>query len=240
MKLNNSMKRITILTLALALFSQVSAQSEEVKKRINEANDRFVFEFNFNLLNNDKDAGFETKGISTGFAAYYMYDAVLGESPFSLAPGFGIASDKYRMGSLIVFTDTTTNFTVIPDSFEVDKSNMGLVYLDLPLELRFRFRPNKNNWQGKLAVGFKFGFKVASKWKYKGEDFRDIRPDNTGTIKFKEYNIPNMERYRYGVTARGGFGPFNLHFYYALSEIFKKDMSVDLQPLSFGISINGL
>ncbi len=91
-----------------------------------------------------------------------------------------------------------------------------------------------------MAAGFKLGFLVGSKWKYKGDEFRGIRNDTDGTIKFREAGIPHMERLRYGVTARGGYGPFNLHFYYGFSKLFKTGEGPDMQPMTFGISINGL
>ena len=169
-----------------------------------------------------------------------MYDVVIKDSPVSIAPGFGVASDHFSHNSQVVFTDSSTNFVPFVDSIGFKKSKLGLTYLDIPFELRFRGKPNKNNMQWKLGFGFKFGFVVGSKWKYKGPEYRDIRNDTDGTIKFKEHGIPNLERFRYGATARGGYGPFNLHFYYSLSKIFKDGKSVDMQPITFGISINGL
>lgn len=234
------MKRIVFLALAFLLSLPAFSQSEQVKERVNKAKDRFVFEMNINQMIRDKSTGFDLDGFSGGFATYFMYDVVIKESPISIAPGFGVASDNYRINSQIVFTDTTTNFVPWADSLSVKKSKMGLTYIDIPLEIRFRSKPNNNNWQWKLSAGFKFGFLVGSKWKYKGEEYRGIRNDTEGTIKFKERGIPNLERFRYGVTARGGFGPFNLHFYYALSELFQDGKSVEMQPITFGLSINGL
>ena len=214
--------------------------SEEVREKINKAQDRFVFEMNFNQLIRDKSSGFDLDGFSGGFATYFMYDIVIKDSPVSIAPGFGVASDHYSHNSQIVFTDTTTNFIPFADSVGMKKSSLGLTYIDIPFEIRFRGKPNKNNWQWKIATGFKFGFLIGSKWKYKGTDYRDIRQADAGTIKFKEVGIPNLERFRYGATLRGGFGPFNLHIYYSLSNLFEDGKSVDMQPITFGLSINGL
>ena len=92
----------------------------------------------------------------------------------------------------------------------------------------------------KLAAGFKIGFLIHSGWRYKGEEYRDIRNDTNGNIKFKEHGVPNLEKIRYGATLRGGYGPFNLHIYYSLSKLFSDGQGIDLQPITFGISINGL
>lgn len=236
------MKRIIFALLVLiAGVSHVSAQSEEVQEKVNKAKDRFVFDINFNQLLKKDVGDFSQKGFSGGFDTYFMYDVVIKNSPVSLAPGIGVGIDNYRHNSQIIFTDSMTNFVPFADSVGMKKSKLGLLYVDIPFEIRFRSQPKNGNWQWKFAAGFKFGFLVASKWKYKGQEYRDIRMDTDGDIKFKEFDVPNLERFRYGVTARGGYGPFNLHFYYGLNNLFQDGKSnIEVSPITFGISINGL
>ena len=234
------MKRIVVTFLLVWAWAGAFAQSEEVKEKVNKAKDRFVFEFNINQAVREKENGFDLKGFYGGFATYFMYDVVIRESPISIAPGIGVAVEGYKHNSQLMINDSATVFMPFNDTISYKKSKLGLTYIDIPLELRYRSKPNKNNWQWKMAVGFKIGFNVASKWKYVGDEFRGVRQDTDVTVKFKEHRIPNIERFRYGVTARGGFGPFNLHFYYSLSEIFEADKGPSIQPITFGISINGL
>jgi len=238
------MKRIFIIMLVACSFVNAFGQSEDVKEKVNKAKDRFVFNINYNILL-EKDDAFNQKGFSGGFDTYFMYDIVIKDSPISLAPGVGIGVDNYRINSKIEFAADSTKF--IPFDSPIDSldiayksSKLGLTYIDVPLEIRFRSKPNKKDQQWKLAAGFKIGFLISSRWKYKGPDYRGIRMDTAENIKFKERGIPNMERFRYGVTARGGYGPFNLHFYYSLSDLFESGKSVQMSPITFGISINGL
>lgn len=248
------MKQIITVFMALMLvFSAYAQENKEekaetaetptelskAKETVNKAKDRLVFEFNTGVLMNDGDNGFSPKGFQRGVNVYFMYDVVIKNSPVSIAPGIGIGSDNWYHNSQVVFTDTFTNFIPFADTVGFKKSKLGLTYIDIPLELRFRGKPNpKNNWQWKLAAGFKIGFLVHSKWKYKGDDFR-VNPQ-VGQVKFKEFGVPNLEKLRYGVTARGGYGPFNLQIYYSLSNLFQDGQSIELQPITFGISINGL
>lgn len=234
------MKRLITVFVALTMCLGVFAQSEQVKEKVNKAKDRLVFELNTGYLLHDSDEGYKQKGFQRGLNVYFMYDIVIKESNFSIAPGVGIGTENWYNNNMVGFTDSLTTFSPFADSINVKNSKLGLTYIDVPIELRFRSKPNDKNWQWKLAAGFKIGFLLASKWKYKGDEFRGIRNDTDGTIKFKEFGIPNMDRLRYGVTARGGFGPFNLHFYYSLSKLFQSGKGPDLQPLVFGISINGL
>jgi hypothetical protein len=112
-----------------------------------------------------------------------------------------------------------------------------MTYIDIPLEFRVRGTPNKKTgWQWKLAAGFKFGFLVGSKWKYKGESL-----DNSGEdVKFKDVKVANMNKLRYGVYLRGGYGMFNLFCYYSLSNTFVANKGPKMNPIVFGLSINGL
>lgn len=234
------MKRSISLMIALFFCISAMAQSEQVKERVNKAKDRLVFELNSGYLLHDSDEGYTQKGFQRGFNIYFMYDVVIKESPISIAPGIGIGTENWYNENRLIFADSFTTFTTFPDSIGIKKSKIATTYIDIPLELRFRSKPNSKNWQWKLAAGFKIGFMLGNKWKYKGQEFRGIRNDTNDNIKFKEHGIPNMERLRYGVTARGGYGPFNLHFYYGLSKLFEDGKGPDLQPIVFGISINGL
>jgi len=235
------MKRLITVFFALTMCLGVFAQSEETKEKVNKAKDRLVFELNSGYLLHDQTEGYIQKGFQRGMNVYFMYDLVIKKSNFSIAPGIGIGTENWYNKSRITYTDSLTVFTPFSfDTINVKSSKLGLTYIDIPLELRFRSKPNDKNWQWKLAAGFKIGFLLHSKWKYKGEEFRGIRNDSEGNIKFKEFGIPNMDRLRYGVTARGGYGPFNLHIYYSLSKLFNQGAGPDLQPIVFGISINGL
>lgn len=243
------MRQVFILFLALFLATPMFAQESDTtqvqptskaKETVNKAKDRLVFNFNGGILLNDNDNGFNAKGFQGGFDVYFMYDVVIKKSPISVAAGFGVSLENYTHNSRIEFTDTFTHFVPFADSFNYKKSKLGLVYLDIPLELRYRSKPNAKNMRWKMGVGFKIGLMVRSKWKYRGEEFRGIRNDTGDNIKFKEFGIPNMERLRYGVTARGGYGPFNLHVYYSLSKLFSEENGIRMQPIVVGISINGL
>lgn len=248
-----------LITVFVALLVSVGgfAQEEEkpkeekkevskAKETVNKAKDRLVFEFNGGVLKNNNDLGmnglpFDAKGFQGGFNVYFMYDVVIKNSPISIAPGIGIGTENWTHNSQMIFTDSFTHFEPFDTTVNYKKSKLGLTYIDIPLELRFRSKPNAKNWSWKLAAGFKIGFLIRSKWKYKGEEYRAGYQMIEGeSVKFKEFGVPNLETIRYGVTGRGGFGPFNLHFYYSLSSLFTEGKSIDLQPITFGISINGL
>lgn len=241
--------RITalVLTLFLAgttLFAQTTAEekstkgvSPEVKDKINKAKDRILLEFTLSQLLN-KPSDLKVSGFSRGFNAYFTYDVVLGKSQFSIAPGAGIGTDNfYHKGNAIQWRgDTVTTFPKFADSISVKKSKLGLTYFDIPLEFRFRSKPNGKNTSWKLAAGFKVGFLLASKWKYKG----DALDGGGDDVKFKQFGVANLNKIRYGVYVRGGYGMFNLFCHYSISSLFQKDKGPQMHPLTFGLAITGL
>lgn len=203
----------------------------EFKKNINKSKDRLVLDFTYDMLLNLPDS-IKTSGFSRGFNAYFTYDIVLGKSNFSIAPGIGIGNNNYFMKYAVSSDSMGTYFNKFGDDIDVKKSKIALSYIDIPLELRFRSAPNKKGSSWKLAAGIKAGMMIQNKWKYKGEDF------GMGE-KFKTYDIENVNKFRYGIMMRGGYGMWNVFAYYSLSDVFNSN-APRMTPLSFGISINGL
>jgi hypothetical protein len=221
--------------------------SPEVKRRINKAKDRLVLDLCMMNAFIEKDGGktvpndFKFGGFSRGINVYFMYDVVLGKktSHFSIAPGIGIASENFyfKRYGMSWHQDTLTRFYPLGDSITSKKSKLNMTYIDIPLEFRFRSTPNrKTGWSWKLAAGFKFGFLIGSKWKYKGEAL-----NNSGeNVTFKDIKVANMSKFRYGPYIRGGYGMFNLFVYYSLNNTFVANKGPKMHPIVFGLSINGL
>ena len=138
-----------------------------------------------------------------------------------------------------MFRDVITSFVKHDDETEFKKNKLATTYIDFPIELRFRSRPNEKDGQFKFAVGIRPGLLVKSHIKYKGDGFRtQDNPDET--VKFKEFKIKNLERFRYGVSARFGYGAFNVFGTYYISDLFKDGLGPDVNPFLIGIAITGI
>lgn len=212
----------------------------ELKKRINKSSDRLAMDFTYDLALNMPDS-IKAQGFSRGFNIYFMYDVVLGKSRFSIAPGLGLGTNNYFHQNTISSDTAGTYFNPIASGTDVKKNKLSLTYLDIPIEFRFRSKPNAKDNSWKFAVGFKAGLLIQNKWKYRGEEVRDGANFVQGReVKFKEYDIENLNRFRYGVTARAGYGIWNVFAFYGISELFEEGRGPRMTPLSIGISINGL
>lgn len=165
---------------------------------------------------------------SRGVNIKLMKDKLIRNSLFSFGYGLAFGSQNFDTDRFILVDDTLghTHFVKMDPNIDVKQNKLSVNYLDLPLELRFRTKPLAKNNSFKLAVGFKFGVLLQSHIKYEDDD---------GKVKF--FHIDNLNKYRYGVNARMGYGVWGLNAYYSLIPLFDADKAPELVPLSFGISI---
>jgi len=233
---------LTLLLLSIFVFAQeekpetneskLKETTDAIKtKTSGGSRDRVVLEMMFDNWLHKQD-GLKVRWYSRGFNAYFMYDIELGKSKFSFAPGVGVSTSSIFTNSALV--KDSTGLSLVERTDEYKKNKIGLTYVDIPLELRFRASPNAKNKSFKFALGFKAGVLADGKTKLKQEDaFGDMKI-------YKEKRYPDFQRFRYGATFRIGYGPFNVVAYYQLSNVFKNNMGPDVTPISIGISINGL
>lgn len=233
------MKRLLLIFTCLLLASSISAQNgEEETEETPGGKDRLVLELNWNGWL-DKPDSIKANWYSRGINMYIMYDIPLGTSRFSIAPGLGFGFDNVYHEGMFVGTDTMgTQFLPIPDSINFKKNKLNTNYLDIPLEFRFRTKPNDRGKSFKLAVGVKGGLLLSSKVKYVGEGTTFGLSQQE--VKYKDFRVPNIDNIRYGLTFRVGYGPINAQVYYGLSTLFEKGLGPQMAPLNIGISFNGL
>lgn len=249
------MKKILLLVLlccfALTGYAQKSAKTTDMdnagdkgsslNKKLPKikSRDRFLMELTHDNWLHDMDSlGVKTKWYSRGFNMLMMWDVPLLKSgAISIAPGFGLVNTNVFTNSLIHWgADDRTEFSVIPDTLDYSKSKLAVSSLEVPVELRFRTLPKKGK-SFKLAIGGRVGYVISAHTKYKGDDYR-TQFASPNTVKIKEAPVANINRLKYGVTARIGIGNFNLLAYYSLSKLFDTSKAPEITPFSIGIGLN--
>ncbi len=236
------MRKVLFANILFSLF-WISSQAQEIEIReiTSYPNSFFQFNWSYNSFV-DLPKDYDLSPFSMGIDAVGMYTLVGEKSPVSLTMGLGISANNYRSSSYIVDGDSTY-FVKLPKHIKYSVNKLSLVYVDLPIEIRFRTRPHPPKRAGmkvrkrnfRLALGFKVGYNIQSYVKYDGDDFNSL---NKESIKYKKYRIKNVNPFRYGVYVRVGYGKFSLYGFYSLSKLLKKDKGVDLQPYSLGLSVN--
>jgi hypothetical protein len=231
------MKKIFLASLficSLSVFAQDDEKSAKKAPYQNDAADRLVMGFTFDnwIYNRNEIDSLNTKWNSWGIHVYYMYDIPLGKSPLSFAPGMGFSASWVKNNSYL--DDTVATGTIFrPVKIDYKRNSLVTSYFDVPIELRYRAKPNSKNKSFKLAAGVIGGVQMTNHAKTK--------TDVSGEKKiYKQYRFNDLTKFRFGPTFRIGYGSTNIFFYYSVISLFKKDSGPDIHPFSVGFSVNGL
>ena len=195
----------------------------------------------------DRPTGAELKAFqSKTVNLIYYYDIPIGDRGFTFTSGFGLGLERYDFDNNTMLTSVVNNQnervvqvseleTLLPRANSFDKSKLGLNYFDIPVE--FRYYSSKNDFSRgfRAALGIKAGILYSSFTKLKYEDAA------TDTRRVKDHQQLGVNRFRYGINARIGFGGISFFGFYALSNTFDiaPEGAEDTKVVTFGISLTG-
>lgn len=242
-----------LLTLAFLSFSLI-AQAQEMEKkpktpiggRPNIPNDLNI-EFGFNQLNSrPADLELEFFGSRTFNVSYQFPINILGDkSGFTLAPGFGIGSDKlkfaddknlFRSATLGPESSALRELTsVYGNGISIDKNVFAANYFEIPLDLRYHFNKNNYSKSFRVSIGGKVGFLYSAHTKIQYESAA------AGNLKIKNYENYGLEKIRYGVSIKAGSPGF-----YVWSTVYLNDMwqagrgpfATEASQINFGLAVS--
>lgn len=220
---------VTIVLMSFSLEAMSQAISESAKKKFTVGADVFTDIWLYDITSPYMDEFFELRTIQQGATGFMQYNMQIGKKELaSFAIGLGIRNHNMYSNSVIedVKADTI-KFVSIPSSVEYRKSKVNFTYIDLPIEIKLRW---KNGF--KLVPGFKVGYLIDSKQKYKGD-----RYDETIMVKEKSKTIRQVEDWSYGFTFRIGYKFITLYGYYQISDMFKNGLGPKINPISLGLTI---
>jgi len=220
------MKKIQILITAVlvlafsgSLFSQML--SESAKRKVTVGADVYTDIW----MNVPSDIS--TRTINQGANVFLMYNLQLSDSKATFA--FGLGFSNHNMYGDFRIPDVkadSISLIPIPSKDNYKKSKMALTSLDLPLELKLKLDNGV-----KFGIGFKIGWIISSKTKFKGDDAGVEH-------KTKDIGINQMENFAYGATVRVGYKIVNLFCNYQISKVFQNGKGPDkLYPISVGLTI---
>ena len=138
--------------------------------------------------------------------------------------GLTIAWKQYRFSNDFRILEDTIPFSVEDDGTSYRKNKLKTTFLEVPVMLTIT--PNsKSNFY--LSGGVYGGVLLNAKQKLRDEDGNRTRIRDDF----------NLNKFRYGVIGRIGFGPFAIYGQLALNNLFKDDQGPELQPFNVGISL---
>lgn len=189
--------------------------------------DRLIVDLNYNDWTGDRN-GTKTNWYSIGYNINLFFDIPFNrKSTTSLGIGLSYSHVNLMHNGVLSMNDslgTTTLGLPVAGMSERQMNKFVANYIELPLEFRFR-TPGYKHF--KFHVGFKAGVRISSfeRWK-------------EGSDLYKEFNHPDIARFRYGATVRIGIRNWSLYGAYFFSDMFTNSASSKLNPFSLGLSIS--
>ncbi|MFT4980598.1 MAG: hypothetical protein ACI9UR_000436 [Bacteroidia bacterium] len=238
---------IILCLIALLSVGQEAEAPDEIKKKKKKPprKERLLVNMNFDYWlftpSTIEPKWFASRGVDIAI----LYDQVIARSNFSAALGLGFNSHNIHIESFPIEYEIESGgtYTHLNSSFFKDKkvivNKLSTNFVDVPIEIRFRSNPRKNGKRIAASVGFKLGWLVQSHTKTKTDQdlyFNGVNFRN----KVKTYDIPNLTKFRYGVTARVGYAKFYLNFFYSLTPLFLEGRGTSAVPISVGIGYSPL
>jgi hypothetical protein len=227
--------------LSLKIFSllwvagfSLTTQAQNVKGRPDFPG-TFLVEFGFTRASNASD------DFSVGFWGsrsvniYYQYPLSFGASKgkISFVPGIGLGMDRFKFKNNRTLGRADGNELVMTETDRViSKSQLITNYVDVPVEFQFMANPNDPTRTFRASLGFRAGVRIAGFTKvYYDEDDEKI--------KEKIRRDWSLNKYRYGIYAKAGFGNFNVFLYQNLSTLFTKGDAPgnDINTYTMGIAL---
>ncbi len=201
-------------------------RSMEDEEPVKEYHDFIIIELHNDLFL-ETVQGMDIRPWSPGINVSVMPEIVLGESVFSLASGIAFSSFNVHLNGNFE-RDTLTSsgfvrFQPFDDRYSWNKHKVSANYLEVPVEFRIRAGKRK---PFKLTLGAKAGYLVNVHTKTIDED---------GKRKF--YDVPEINRWRYGVYGRIGFRRLSVYGFYSLSTFLNEGTGVELTPVTLGLSL---
>lgn len=224
------MKKFSLGFLMIFLFAttQMSAQvsATTVKQKINIGVDVFSDVW-FN-----QPSDMTTKRLNPSANVFATYNFLVGAKKtgntiFSIGLGIGTHVLSSKTNFIQDVKADTITFTTVPSGISMKKSKMTITSLEVPAELKFKF---KHGWHA--GIGFKISMVINSKEAYTGT----ISSDGI-TRQVKNKGIYQLNATGYTPSIRIGYKSFDIYAGYQLISTFRTGHGPALHPLSIGITI---
>ncbi|MBT3303085.1 MAG: DUF2807 domain-containing protein [Bacteroidetes bacterium] len=170
------------------------------------------------------------KSIAVDLNLFEKDFAIIGEY-VQLVTGLGIGISNYKFANntrLIDNRDSLGGYIDTVNSYS--KTKFTTTYLTLPLLLEINTGSDPKN-SLHISGGLLLGLNLGSKTKV-------VYTEDNDKKKIKEKGDYSVNPFRYGLTARVGFGEdVAIYANYALSTLFEKDKGPEMYPFTIGVEL---
>jgi len=226
---------LMILLFGFKLFSQ---EAEKEKKEYPPPmiavdslyrEDQFYVGFTYNLLLNRRQGVSQNK-FSSGFTGGILRDMPINKKrTIAIATGLGVTYNKYFQNLVISKIDEVPQYNLIAIGTQYQKNKFDQIFIDVPLEFRWRTSTPESHKFWRVYSGIKFSYLVSGKARY---------VDDTYNIKVSDN--PDFNKFQAGAYIAGGYNTWNFYAYYGITDLFKSsaklnNQSVAMNSLNLGL-----
>ena len=240
------MRKIVFALIAICLFGTAFGQDSTLRRLIKAqketpSNDHFMIQLGHLSWVGGPDS-INTKGIPRTLNIYVMLNFPFKTNPhWSVALGPGIASDNMVFDKMTVGIKENTpsiRFNDVSDTSHFKRYKLSTNYLEVPVELRYRFNPENDRKSVKLAIGAKVGTLLNAHTK--GKILQNKGNQTIGDYTVKESSKKFFSKQRLSVMGRIGYGSLSLFASYSITPVFKEGLGPTVRPLTIGLTLSGL
>lgn len=217
------MRTFLFLMLSLLSLQSIIGQDNSITEpdeRYRE--DQFYFAITYNMLGKMPD-GMSQNGFSSGFHLGFIRDMPINaDRDIALGIGFGYSTNSFNQNLLISKDSQGIYSYELLDNSTFSKNKFSNHLVEIPLELRFRSSTAESYKFWRIYPGFKLGYVIASKSKFKGS------PEN-----IELSNIDSFEKLQYGFSLSVGYNTWNAYLYYALNPVFNDEAMLNGDSIDF-------
>ncbi len=146
--------------------------------------------------------------------------------------GLGFEYTRYMLENDVKLAEVDDMIVGQPVDMDLDKNRFSMTYLNVPLLAEFQVpvygERNRVRVSGGVIGGVRLGSRQVQKFM-----------DNGEKQKIKAKDPYGLRTFRYGFTARVGYGDFALFANYYPQPLFEDGMGPDIYPVTVGIHIGG-
>ncbi len=213
------------------VFSQENILSESVpEKKVDSLyrEDQFYFSLTYNILRN-KPSSLSQSKFSSGFSVGFLRDMPLNKyRTVAFASGIGFTYNNYNQNLAIVTVGDKQTYNYIDAETIYNKNKFSQLFLDVPLEFRWRTSTYESHKFWRIYGGFKLSYLIYDNSIFDGSG---VKANVTGNEDFNKI--------QYGTYISAGYNTINLYAYYGLNSLFKSAQvngePVNVKALNIGI-----
>ena len=149
---------------------------------------------------------------------------------FGIVTGMGLEYTRYMLTNDVKLAEVGGQMTGTPVDFDLNKNRFSMTYLNVPLMLEFQIPVYGEHNRIKLSAGVVGGVKLGSRQvqKYTVDGEKQ---------KIKSKDSYNLRNFKYGFTARVGYGDITLFANYYPQTLFTDGMGPDIYPVTVGLHL---